>query len=120
LRREILYSETEFEAEVVVPAAVASIIAYCVYVYSLPAELQFVPLFGEGLQFSMHSLVEFVPLAFLALVLTLAGWVYVKVFYGIHGAFSKLPVPRVLKPALGAGLAGLLTVGFYYGFDRNP
>lgn len=117
---EILYSETEFEAEVVVPAAVATIISYCVYVYSLPAELQFIPLFGEGWQFGMGSLLEFLPLAFLALALTLAGYAYVKVYYGVHGAFGKIPMPRMLKPALGALIAGLLTLALYYGSDRNP
>ncbi len=110
---EILYREAEFESEVIVPAAIASIISYSVYALSLPAHLMFTPLFGEGLGFALGSPFELLPLTILAVVLSLTAVVYIKVFYGTHALFKKLPLPRHVRPAVGAGLAGLFGIGLY-------
>jgi CIC family chloride channel protein len=47
--------------------------------------------------------------------------VYTRGFYWVTELFRRLPLPRFLKPALGAGLAGALGVGLYYalGQDRH-
>lgn len=111
---EIFYREADFESEVFIPAAFSSIISYSVYCLSLPAELRFLPLFGRGLDFHLDSLVELLPLAVLGLMLAIAGFAYVRAFYGARDLFKKLPIPRGLRPAVGAALAGLFAAGIWW------
>ena len=99
---EVLYSDSEFEADVIIPAAIATIVAYCVF----SLKFGFGALFATP-HFTFHSATELVPYTALALVVALAAGLFVKVFYGIHALFQRLRLPKVLKPALG----GLLTGG---------
>ena len=116
---EILYREMEFESDVIIPAAIASIISYTVFALSLPETTRFLPLFGETAQFRMGSFLELIPLAVLALALVLAGILYIKIFYGTQKAFHKIPLPPALRAALGAGLAGLFAAGLYFAFNED-
>ncbi len=116
---EIMYSESDLESDVIVPAAVASTISYSIFSYWLPPEIRFVPLFGTGLQHHVTSLMELIPMSVLAIVLVGVAAIYIKTFYGIHKAFKKLPVPRLLRPVLGALLAGVLGLGLYYYFGQD-
>ncbi len=103
---EILYRDADLESDALVPATVASIISYTVYSLTLPEQVRFLPLFGDQLDFSLSSPLELLPLAALAVALVLVGIVFIKTLYGIHGAFKRLPVPPVLRPAIGAAAAG--------------
>ncbi len=110
---EILYSESDFEAEVIIPAATASIIGYSVYGLWLPEGQQHMPLFGDELTYSAGSPLELFPYALLAIILVLFGIAYIKTFYGIHNLFAKLPVPKIFRPAIGAALAGILGISLF-------
>jgi len=104
---EVLYSQPEFEAEVIIPAVISAVVSYCV----------FCSLFGFGSLFNAPSLAFQNPAALLfyiilALVLAGVGVIYVRTFYGIHGWFQSLKLPRILKPALGGLITGL--IGFFY------
>ena len=111
---EILYSESDLESEVIIPAATSSIIAYSLYTLWLPESVRFIPLFGSELGgYSFASPLELIPYAVLALVLVLVGVLYISVFYGTQAAFERLPVPKAFRPAIGAGLAGTLAVSLY-------
>ena len=92
------------------PAAVASTVGYSVFCFSLPPEYRFMPLFGDQLQFDFVTTLELVPYAFLALVLVLAGVIYIHTFYWVHGLFDRLNVPTYLKSTLGALAAGVVGV----------
>lgn len=117
---EILYSDSEFEAEVFVPAATASIIGYSVFRMWLPDSIRFAPLFGfPQFPFTDGSPLELIPYALLAVILVIVGVIYIKTFYGVHDLFSKVPVPKMFRPAIGACLAGLVGIGLYYGFGEN-
>ncbi len=116
---EILYKDAEIESDVIVPAAISSIIGYSVYSLSLPAKLRFTPLFGNDLHFKMGSPLELVPYALLAVVLAITAVLYIKVFYGTHKLFERLPVPPAFRPAVGAALAGVIGLGIYYSFDGD-
>jgi len=116
---EILYSDADLEADVIVPAAAASVIAYSVYTQSLPANSRFMPLFGEALQHTFVSPIELIPYAILAIVLTLAGVLYIKVFLGTQGLFQRLPIVPHLRPAIGAAMAGLIALGLLRVFNGN-
>lgn len=117
---EILYREAELEADVIMPAAVASTIAYSVFCFSLPAEFRFMPLFGEDVHFDFATPLELIPYAFLALVLVAAGVLYIKTFYWTHRCFDYLRLPSYLKAALGALLAGVVGLGIYFASGYNP
>ncbi len=118
---EILYSDSDLEAEVIIPAATSSIIGYSVYCLWLPESVRFVPLFGTELsKLAFASPLELIPYAVLAAILSLVGAAYIKTFYGTHQLFAKLPVPRMVRPAIGAALAGLLGIALYFALERNP
>ena len=108
---EILYSGPDIETDVIIPAATSSIISYSVMRTVLqwisPEYGEYGPLFGQ-LQLEFRGPLQLLPYAGLALVLTAVGVLYIKTFYGVHRLFERLPVPRMLRPALGALLAGLI------------
>ena len=116
---EIMYRDADLESDVIVPSAVASTIAYSVYCLALPVETRFQPLFGQELQYALGSPLELMPYALLAIIVTLVGALYIKTFYGTHRLFQAIPITPKLKPAVGAGLAGLVGIGLYYLFDRD-
>lgn len=118
---EILYRDAELEADVIMPAAVASTIAYSVFCFSLPPHLRFVPLFGRETQFDFVSPLELFPYALLSLVLVAVGVLYIRTFAWSRLAFERIPVPAYVRASLGAFLAGLvgLTLYFIGGLDRD-
>ncbi len=106
---EVLYSDPEFEPDVIIPAAISTIIAYCVF----SLKFGFAPLF-ETPHFAFHSAAELIPYTGLAVVVALGAIVFVKAFYGVHAFFKRLDIPRALKPALGGLLTGGLALVAYY------
>ena len=114
---EVLYREPEFESEVIIPAGISSVVAYCLFCL----------VFGWGSLFESPDFVfrnplELGPYVVLSFVLVGGGILYVKSFYGIHRFFKKLKVPNHLKPAIGGlctGAIGCLflkeTLAFGYG-----
>ncbi len=116
---EILYRDAEIESDAIVPSAIASIVSYTVYSLTLPLHLRFMPLFGAGLDFSLASPVELLPLALLAVVLALVGVLYINTFYRTRDLFKKLPVAPHFRPAIGAALAGAVGLGIYFAFDED-
>ncbi|WP_437202865.1 chloride channel protein [Planctomicrobium sp. SH664] len=118
---EILYSESDFEAEVIIPAATASVIGYSVYTLALPASVRHLPLFGTALQdYTWSSPLELLPYAILACALVLVAAFYIKTFYGVQKLFGLLLFTKKLRPALGAALAGGIGLGLYFASNRNP
>jgi chloride channel protein, CIC family len=118
---EILYRDAELEADVIMPAAVASTVAYSIFCFSLPPSSRFVPLFGDEIEFVFSNPLELFPYALLAIVLCLGGVLYIRTFYWTRTIFSRLPGPLYLKAMVGALLAGLLGLGIYFagGQDQN-
>jgi CIC family chloride channel protein len=112
---EVLYRDPDFESEALIPAFLGTTVAYSVFAFVLGLGA-FEPLFtvGTDLKYS-RPFVLLLPLAVLALLMSAAARVYVRVFYGVHDYFHRLRLPRMLKPAIGAGLAGLLALGLFYG-----
>ncbi|MFQ5599910.1 MAG: chloride channel protein [Candidatus Krumholzibacteriia bacterium] len=102
---EILYRSAEFEASVMIPACIASIIAYCTFTLVRGTGTLF---YTPELSFS--NPLELIAYFVLALVLVFYGFMYVRTFYGIHNWFERWKVPRFLKPAAGGLLTGVLGV----------
>lgn len=116
---EVLYRDPEFESEVLIPAGISSVVAYCAFCL----------VFGWGSLFESRDFVfqnplELGPYTVLALVLVAGGFLYVKSFYGIHGLFKKINIPNHIKPAIGGLCTGLFgfflpqTLAFGYGFAQ--
>jgi CIC family chloride channel protein len=105
---EILYSDPEFESDVVIPAALSTIVAYCVF--SIP--FGFESLFATP-PFTFHSPLELIPYTLLGVLVALAAGAFVKVFYAFHDYFHRLPLRPHFRPMVGGLLTGLLAVVLY-------
>jgi len=106
---EVLYRDPDFEAENLIPAFIATTVAYSVY----SMVFGFEPLFEvQAMQFDNPYLL--MPLTVLAVVMALASLAYVKCFYGLHNLFARWRVPNAVKPAVGGLITGGLAVGAYY------
>ncbi len=100
---EILYRDIDMEYELLVPSAITSVIAYCVF--SL--------FFGFSSLFLTPSISfvnarEIFPYTILAVVLALVANIYARIFYGVRDAFRRLPIKPHFKPAIGGLLTGLI------------
>lgn len=116
---EILYRDADLESDVIVPAAIGSIVAYSVYGLSLPSEMCFAHVFGGLSDYSTTSLTELLPYTLLAVALSAIGFLYVRGFYGTHNLFAKLPGPKHIRPAIGAALAGGVAAILYYLYGQD-
>ena len=116
---EIMYRDADLESEVIVPTAISSIIAYSLYGLFLPSDMTFSHVFGKLPAYKMFSLAELLPYGLMSLILALVGICYIKVFYGVHDVFKRVPGPRHLKPAIGAFLTGCVAIGLFYACSQN-
>ncbi len=99
---EVLYRETDFESEAILPCVISSIIAYAVYTQLYKGGALFFP---GPVEFSLP--VELLPYAIFGVVCAAVGFVYVRVFYGLRDRFFKpLRINRFFKPALGSFMLG--------------
>ncbi|HLI27665.1 MAG TPA: chloride channel protein [Chloroflexota bacterium] len=100
---EILYLH-DLEVEALIPALIAAITGYTVY----GAFFGFTPIFGAQPDLALGAPIQLGYYALLGALAGLGGVLYARVFYGTTALFQRLPLPRVLKPALGGLLIGLL------------
>jgi CIC family chloride channel protein len=116
---EVLYRDPEFESEVIIPAGISSVVAYCLFCL----------VFGWGSLFESQDFVfrnplELGPYIVLAFVLVGGGILYVTSFYGVHRVFKRLNIPNHIKPAIGGLCTGAIgfflpqTLAFGYGFAQ--
>ena len=106
---EVLYSDAEFEPDVLIPATIASIISYCVFCLNFG----WGSLFGKvAASYQFTNPLELVPLTALALALALVGFVFVKMQHWTEKYAKK--IPRLIRPMIGAGTAGLIAIALYY------
>jgi len=111
---EVLYSSPEFEPEVILPAALSSVIAYSTFgmifgwtpLFTLP-ELAF----GNPTQLVAYTI--------LALAMVPLAMLYTRTFYGLTALFKKLPGPPHVRPAIGGLLTGIIGVSLYAAFGRD-
>jgi chloride channel protein, CIC family len=119
---EVLYRDPDFESEVIIPAGISSVVAYCLFCL----------VFGWGsLFFTPPQIQEFSnplelgPYIVLAIILALTGFCYVRSFYGVNRFFKSLNIPKTLKPAIGGLCTGVIgfflptTLAFGYGYAQQ-
>jgi chloride channel protein, CIC family len=111
---EVLYRSPEFEPEVIMPAALASVVSYCTF----GLVFGWTPLFGN-LHVGFGGPTELLGYAALIPVCVLLAMLYTRSFYGLTALFHRLPVDRKLRPAIGAFLTGAVGLALYYGLGEN-
>jgi len=120
LAAEVLYRDPEFEPEVIIPAGISSVVAYCLFCL----------IFGWGSLFESPDFVfrnplELGPYLVLSLVLVAMGIFYIKTFYGVIKISKAIKIPNHFKPAIGGLCTGLVgfflpqTLAFGYGFVQQ-
>ncbi len=116
---EVLYRSPDFESEVIIPAGLASVAAYCTFglrfgfapLFTIPDDVRRVLTFSEPLR-----LVSYLILALLMVVLAM---IYTRTFYGLTHLFHSWKIPPHVKPAIGALASGLLGLALYFGLGRD-
>jgi chloride channel protein, CIC family len=116
---EVLYRSPDFESEVIIPAALASITAYCSFgivfgwqpLFLIPEDIKRLLVFNDPLRL--------VPYLFLALFMVVLAMFYTRSFYGLTFLFHRLRILPHLKPAIGAFLTGLVGVVLYLAFKNE-
>jgi H+/Cl- antiporter ClcA len=107
LSAELLYRE-DTEVEAIIPSFIASVIGYIVF----GSVLGFEPLFGfAGGSYHFDHPGQLGWFALIGIVAGGVGLLYSRSFYGVMGVFGRLPIPRMLKPAVGGLLVGSLALG---------
>jgi chloride channel protein, CIC family len=116
---EVLYRSPDFESEVIIPAALACITAYCSFgmvfgwqpLFVIPPEIREILKFNDPLRL--------LPYLVLALFMVVLAMLYTRSFYGLTYLFHRLRILPHLKPAIGAFLTGLTGVALYFAFGQN-
>lgn len=117
---EVLYRDPDFESEVIIPAGISSVVAYCLFCLAFGWGSLF-----DSPGFKFQNPLELGPYIVLAGVLVVTGVLYVKVFYGVIHLFKKLKVPNHIKPAIGGLVTGIIgfflpyTLAFGYGIAQD-
>jgi chloride channel protein, CIC family len=111
---EVLYCSPEFEPEVIMPAAIASVVAYCTF--GLFAGWN--PLFDTP-DLTFTNPLQLGPYLLLVIFMILLAMLYTHTFYGMTRLFRRLPLRHHFRPAIGAFLTGLVGLSLYYLFGRN-
>ena len=119
LSGEILYSGGDFEVEAVIPAFIAAPAGYLIFA----SITGFTPIFGTSLSSYTFTSPTTIPVYIaLGVACGLAGKFFSTTFYSLKAFFASTSVPRYFRPALGAGLVGVIgiffpqVIGLGYGF----
>jgi CIC family chloride channel protein len=109
---EVLYWSPEFEADVIMPAGLASVISYSTF----GTVFGWRPLFAglQGLTFD--NAWQLGPYTLLALWMVVLAMLHTRTFYSLTHLFHRLPLRPHFKPAVGALLTGVLGVLLYLAF----
>jgi chloride channel protein, CIC family len=117
---EVLYRDPEFESDVIIPAGISSVVAYCIFCLVFGWGSLF-----EAPDFKFQNPLELGPYMVLAVVLTVTGLLYVRSFYGVTEVFHKFKIPNHIKPAIGGFCTGIIgfflpqTLAFGYGYIQK-
>ncbi|PLX98969.1 MAG: chloride channel protein [Desulfuromonas sp.] len=100
---EVLYRETDFEHEALIPSIIASIVAYSMF----GAVTGWEPLLDTPL-FAFEQPRELILYLALGIFCALLGVFYVRFFYKMRDLFALLPVSPMFRPAIGGLALGVL------------
>ncbi|OCC16240.1 Chloride channel protein [Dissulfuribacter thermophilus] len=101
---EILYRDIDMEYELLVPSAITSVVAYCVF----SLFFGFGNLFYTPPNFTFAHAKEILPYTVLAVIVAIGANLHSRLFYFIRDLFLKLPVLPHIKPAIGGLFTGII------------
>ncbi|MEE9126530.1 MAG: chloride channel protein, partial [Planctomycetota bacterium] len=107
---EVLYRDTDNEAEALIPCVVASIVAYSVFIGFLPGAPTEGTFAVDKTKMVFDDPTELVWYAVLGCLCALMGLVYVKALGVIEKIYRALRVPRMVLPAIGGASLGLFAL----------
>jgi CIC family chloride channel protein len=101
---EVLYRD-DFEAEALIPAILASVVAYAVVI----------SIYGETTMFAHAPHYPFVPAhlplyLLLAILVAILAALFVGTLRGVQRVSAKLPIPAWSRPAIGGALVGAIAL----------
>ena len=105
LGAEVLYRE-DVEADALIPSLVASIVGFAVF----GAVDGFNPIFATPGGYHFDHPAELIYYAVIGVAAGLLGRLYATSFYGVAHLTRRLPGSRMLKPAVGGVLVGLMAI----------
>jgi len=117
---EVLYRDPELEPEVIIPAGISSVVAYCLFCLVFGWGSMF-----ESPDFIFRNPLELGPYLVLSLVLVGMAVFYIKSFYGVVKVSHSIKIPNHFKPAIGGLCTGIVgffwpqTLAFGYGFAQQ-
>ncbi len=116
---EVLYRSPDFESEVIIPAGLASVMAYCTFglAFGWNPLFELTPAQRDLLTFNDPR--QLVGYTVLALVMVVLAMLYTRSFYGLTHLFHRLRIKPHFKPAIGAFFAGLLGLFLYAIFAED-
>ncbi len=121
---EIMYCSPEFEPEVILPTGLASVVSYCTFgvlaVWLGGTTTPWRPLFTTADSLMFGGAWELLPYSVLAIWMAVLAMIYVRTFYAVNHWFEALRMPKSLKPAVGAALAGAIGVAIFFAVGRQP
>lgn len=108
---EVLYRKSDIEGDALIPCIISSIFAYATYT-TISGDHRAVELSPELLSsLSFSDAREIIIYFALAVACTLVGWLYTKLFYGVHELSQRSGgIPKALRPALGGLVLGSLAL----------
>jgi len=112
---EVLYSSAEVEAEVLLPAMVSAIVGYAVFA----SRFGWGHMFTEAGTHGFSNPLELGPYLVLALVVAGGALLYIKAFYGARALFTRVPLPRPLRPMLGGAITGAVGLALILLFGQS-
>jgi len=103
---EVLYRDSDLEADAIIPCVISSIVAYSTFVALFPG---MGALFHIPADLAAPDPAELTVYAGMSILLAAVGWLWVRAFYGGRDHFfRRLPAPAWIKPAIGGLLLGAL------------
>ena len=109
---EVLYRKSDLEADALIPCIISSIFAYATFT-TISGDHRAVELAPELLSsLSFSDPRQLAIYLALGIACTLVGWVYTRLFYGVH-SLNQRPggVPKILRPMLGGLVLGAIVLG---------
>jgi H+/Cl- antiporter ClcA len=105
LGAEVLYRE-DVEADALIPSLIASIVGFAVF----GAVEGFTPIFGRPGGYHFEHPAELVYYALIGVLAGVLGRLYARAFYGVAHLTHRMPGSRMLKPAIGGLIVGMIAL----------
>ncbi|HZZ80473.1 MAG TPA: chloride channel protein [Gemmataceae bacterium] len=115
---EVLYRSPDFESEVIIPAGLASVIAYCTFGVAFGWNALFELPDAVSRELTFDDPFALVSYTLLALMMVLLAMIYTRSFYSFTFFFRRMALRPHFRPAIGAFLSAVVGLGLYFLFTK--